>query len=379
MPSYALPPLHLYRHLLREASYLPPSCAPYIRQQITTRFHQHLPDRATSPLTSRRRRVAHSHLRFLRAANAGVLANMTRILQLATGHIGRRRRALLAQHFQVTRTNEPQNYPSTHNDGTSLPVSPSLPSPPPTASSSERAPDWLDYWDLPKLSALAASQSRQTFVSRRPEIKGNRLAPGPDDIPAENSFGRPLSAKAARGKLRKWYKTLLHRVMAPLPRAEWEALGRLARGEAAWQVPARRKKACGGGEEEARRWDWKAYAVEPVRSLERGQSRSWKARTGEEGEAPYGLGRAIGLTRYDRARMWRRLYLRVWEATPTMEEVVVAEDGGGKAGRQWKVEWGKHLKPIQVATPAQMAFFEGEPEGAMKKGRKKIRMRHMKE
>lgn len=292
---------------------------------------------------------------------------MTRILYLSTGRRGRRRRTLIAQNFLIDKA-------ATHKKArspASLPSSLKLPT---LHRGEPLESDWLDNWDLPKLTALAESQSRRELFAFKREIKGNQIVPGMKDIPAENALGLPLGAKATRRHVRKWYKRVIDKIMAPVPREEWEAFGRLARGkDKLWEKgsPARRTM-CGGGEtKEGRGWDWKAYAVEPVRSIERGQSRKMKGRTGEQGEAPYGLGNAIGLNRYERARLWRRLYGWVWEAMPTMEAV--------ENGKKWKIEWGeKEVREVPLPMPAQMAFFEGAPEGAGGKGGRGIRSKQTK-
>ncbi|CAN8101745.1 unnamed protein product [Discula destructiva] len=420
-PSTLLPTLHLYRHLLREASYLPPSCSPYIRSQIITRFHKHAKE-PTIPLelTAYRIRKAHTNLRTLRAANAGRRGLMLHILYLVYGRMGRRRRKLIAQLLDKNKptANNSSPGPATtadlvarlaalqaHIAQPSPPPSPSKPTAPaasaaatsPDAKKRARAtsiaalppptqPDWLEDWDLPALHALLASQSAHGgFASPIPELKGGRrsLAPTEVDIPKVNIWGKPLTPRLARTKLRKWYRSTIKRIMPPLPRAEWEALGVLARGEGngdGWRVPARRAPGTtllverDGTAEKQREWDWQRYATAPVRSLERGQSRSMKARTGEEGSGPYGVGPATGLHRYDRARLWQRLYLTVWQATPVMEEK--QQQAGGVEDREWTIRWGGVPKEVPTARAGQMAFFEGIPEGMLKKQKTSRKMRN---
>lgn len=358
--------LHIYRHLLREASYLPPVCQTYARDQIRTRFRHHHRDSPDSPPTKLRLRRARHDLRYLCAANNGLYANMLRILLLAYGRLGRRRRVLihdlvakrppadleeLEEHIRDEQA-ETQQHPR------------------------RLKRDWLDGWDLPKLRALAESQVRRSFWSPKPELKGGKLAPE-EQLPEKNAWGRPLPAKLARSKLRKLYIRMINRIMPPIGRTEWDTLGLLARGKAdpsLGAIPARRPPAKAlygggnGGNERRRAWDWRAYATQPVRSIERGSSRSQKARTGEQGEAPYGLGSAIGLRNYDRGRMWRRLYTRIWEMTPTMTEV----DGQRGKGK-WEILWGRLSKEVPVAAPGQAAFFEGAVAAKGKKLRRKKR------
>lgn len=388
----SLPPLHLYRQLLREASYLPPVCQPFARSQIRARFRVHQYDlpAARSPATSLRLRRARHDLRYLWAANNGLASNMFRILLLAYGRIGKRRRTLVANFVAKELPSdsaalEAQIRADTEagvgagagagagaEDGKGAGKQEEKERPGPTTNKRKLEPDWLDDWDLPKLHVLAVSQARQSFWSPKPDIKGSKLKPE-NDIPKENSWGRPLPMKLARSKLRKWYKMLINRLMPPLGRAEWNTLELLARGEpdrSLWAMPSRRSPARSHREDEddgRKTWDWRAYATEPVRSIERGSSRSQKARTGEEGEAPYGLGPPIGLQNYNSLRMWQRLYTKVWLMTPTMAE---SESHPGK----WNILWGKKSRDVPVATPNQTAFFEGAVAGKTRWGRgKKIK------
>lgn len=355
--STHLPPLHLYRRLLREATYLPNPCAPYIRQQITTRFKKHKHDDPKILMTKQRLRAAHTHLRSLRAANAGVLDHMTHILHLTLGRCGRRRRVLMVQQF---RTNvQPDKNDTRPGFDRGMPVALQRQ----TLHGGQPIPeDWLDHWDIPKLAALMLSQHRHKFANLKPDLTARQLKITEEQIPPENALGRPFGAKAARSRLRKYYKKVIDKLSAPLPLEEWEALRKLAKGEdGPWgeNGPPPRRKRCGGAEtmtttttvKGKKPWDWRLYAVEPVRSVERSQSRSMKARTGEQGEGPYGLGRAIGIHDYQRVRTWRRLYARIWEATPTMVPVASSE-------RKWKIMWGERDRAkVPVALPAQMAFF----------------------
>ncbi|KAK2069947.1 hypothetical protein P8C59_004487 [Phyllachora maydis] len=111
--------IHLYRHLLREATYLPPPARPYIFGRIREQFHRHRRYRPPpppppadahhhnsknparrpqpGPTTPRHLRQARHALRHLRAANAGDLRRMRHVLQLVFGAVGPRRRELVAE------------------------------------------------------------------------------------------------------------------------------------------------------------------------------------------------------------------------------------------------------------------------------------------
>lgn len=399
-----LPTLHTYRHLLREASYLPPVCQAYAREQIRARFRLHHHDPPGDPATKLRFRRARHDLRHLRGANHGLVSNMLRILLLTYGRIGKRRRVLmhnfgalalpadtdaLAAQLQQQQQEQEQGQQRVEKEEAEAAVGGEEEKKKKSNEHKPRKRDWLDGWDVPKLHVLAASQAHRSFWSARGDIRGHKLKPE-DEIPAHNSWGRPLSTRLTRSKLRKWYRHLLDRLMPPVGRGEWDTLRLLATGGAdrsLWAMPPRRPQGTaapwrgGGGGDVAGtgegaggawggggRWDWRAYATAPVRAIERGSSRSQKARTGEEGEAPYGLGQPIGVRNLDRLRMWTRLYTKVFEMTPVMTEV---EASGPGDERRWNIEWGQVTKAgPPVATRKQRAFFEGAVVATPKKGKR---------
>lgn len=363
-----LPTRCIYRQLLREASYLPPLCQPYAKQQIRSRFRKHIHDPVNDAATKARVRRAQHDLRYLWAANHGMIDNVFRILMLTFGRLGRRRRELIKAFLQ----------PEPPADSVELAKQieeikqQSQPPPPPQDGTQQQQtkkklpPDWLDKWDLDKLHALASSQAKWSFWSPKAELKSKKLDPE-EDIPKTNTWGRPLPAKLKRSKLRKWYKNLINKIMPPVGRDEWETLRLVASGQAdkdLWKMPTRRplarplqpggEAAAAGAAEssDTKVWDWKAYATQAVRHVERGSSRSQKGRTGEEGEAPYGLGKPIGVHDLNRTRLWTRLYAKIWAMTPMMERAPDSESG-------WNVQWGKIKRQIPYATDAQMVFLEG--------------------
>ncbi|KAI3396648.1 hypothetical protein diail_11825 [Diaporthe ilicicola] len=351
----AAPVLHIYRDLLRQASYLPPICQPYIRQQIVSRFRRHAFDQPASPQTRRRVRRARHDLRYLHGANNGLVDNLLRILLLVFGRAGSRRRLLVhallrpdppadSAQLEAAIAHDAAARTYTAKDG----------------SLAQRPPDWLDKWDTHKLRALASSQARRGPAhSPRPDIKPNQTDPA-TRLPKCNIWERPLPAKLARSKLRKEYVRLINRVLPPLPASDWHTLRALALGHAdssaLCQMPTRRPPATHrqGGQCASTQWRWHAYATEPVRSVDRASSRAQRGRTGQQAPGPHGQGAAIGLHRYT-PRLLRRLFAKIWEMTPTMEAIPGAE---GK----WNIVWGRVAKDVPVAAAAHAGFFEGDPE-----------------
>lgn len=238
----------------------------------------------------------------------------------------------------------------------------------------ERAPDWLDKWDTQYIQAFAASQGRKSpAASPRPQIKPKQTDPA-KRLPEEDIWGRPLAASLARSKLRKEYKALVNRVLPPVAKSEWDMLRALATGEAnkgLWEMPSRRPRAVlfyddHGDDEVKENWDWQAYATEPIRSIERGRSRSQRARTGEEVDGPFEQGNALGVHRYT-PRLWRRLFAKIWETTPTVEK------RPGVDGK-FNAAWGQQMtKDAPVAAAAHALFFEGMPDVSRTSGKKRAR------
>ncbi|KAJ9137561.1 hypothetical protein NKR23_g9079 [Pleurostoma richardsiae] len=364
-------PLHVYRHLLREASYLPPVCTAYVKDRIRTRFRRHR--RESDPAAARLRLGKARHdLRFLRAANAGDMARMRRLLLKCFGRTGPRRRELVNRLVapappadsaelaeMVARMKDKAVEASDSSDEAAE-------SGVPLKGRKGGKPDFLDKWDTSKVLALAKSQSVASITnSPRPNIKSGRMD-ADADIPKSNIWGRPLPLKVHRTKEKKWWKAMIHRVLPPVEKGEWNLLGALARGEtsakASWEMPSRRPAARSvthksdtrpGQDAEAAVWDWGIYVNEPVRSLERKSSRKFKLLTGEEqaSSSPYAAGPPVGIHTFS-PRFWRRMYANIWQMTPIMEKRPGAD---GK----FQITWGKLKAELPYATNGYGEFFEG--------------------
>jgi hypothetical protein len=337
----------LYRHLLREASYLPPIARPYVDSQIKRRFQEHRRSN-DDEFTKRRVRQAHRDLRYLRAANAGDAVRMRRLMLMAFGRLGRRRRELVAElvHRELpANTEELERYA----DETSA------------IASAHRELDWLDRWDLDKLCTFARSQVQASLNNPpRSHITYSQTVPE-RIIPAENSWGRPLTPKLARTKLKKMWKQVAEKCLPPLPKEEWERLGRIANGEepgSGWLPPPRRPvahSADGSTEEVVRTWDWCSYATRPVSVVDKPSNRRNKLLSGAvDDNTPTGDPTPINGQRYT-PRSWRRLFANVWQLTSTMEKK--------PDGQRWNITWGKPKFQAPPASAAMDEFFEHLPTG----------------
>ena len=340
-------PLYLYRHLLREASYLPPLCRPWIASRIKARYRDCQYTKVAKPYI----KEAHHWLRYLRSANAGHVSRLLRLCYLATGRVGKRRRQLST--FFLTKLPHANTADLDNTDpinGTG-------------ANPDDREPDWLDNWVVSKIQPLAKSQvqhQNSTQSGDWPQAMRRSLDPN-STIPTENSFGRPFPKRVMRNKLKRHWASILRQILPPLPQGEWDRLKDLASGRATgpedFKLPPRRPLARSisgeGSENEGDEggWDLTEYATKPVRAIERKSSRRMKSLTGALDQDPRGQGRPIGVRTLGNRTLRRGVYGRVFECSPKMTEA--------PNSKNWKVEWGS--SEIRLSKPAagELDFFKG--------------------
>ncbi|KAB5576614.1 hypothetical protein GE09DRAFT_627600 [Coniochaeta sp. 2T2.1] len=331
--------LHLYRHLLREATYLPPAVRPFFWDRISTRFRLHQND----PEPDVRIQKAHKDLRYLRSANGGHLLRMRRILMMGFGRTGRRRRELISELVHKTDGRRTDSTPQeTARDSIEEEI---------------LWDDWLAHWDKDKVLAFAQAQASVDLPEM--PLPTGKFADPLKAIPTENIWGKPLAKKLARSKLRKEYKAIIKRLLPPVEADEWELLRSLATGEAGprYAVPKRRMVAAAGGgaTDEATHkddWEWKDYVLKPVRAVDAKKSRKLKSLTGETDDTSPFPQPALGL-HHITERSWRRLYSDIWRLTATMTQ---REDP-----KKWDTKWGKLGVKIAEPSPSQAEFFDGIP------------------
>ncbi|TPX18972.1 uncharacterized protein E0L32_011365 [Thyridium curvatum] len=377
-------PVHLYRHLLREASYLPPVCRPYISGRISASFRRHrrpnlvpsstmpsaTPEQLNAVRTKRRLREGNHSLRVLRAANLGDLSRMRRVLLLSAGRLGRRRHELLqpwlkaeppadadaleaSMQQQQQRDKKSREALESNGEGDKDVGKKGR-------RKGERRRDWLDAIDTDKLLAFALSQAHHRMPNvGRPVLKASQLDPS-RAVPAVNVWDRPFPAHTARTKVKRWWRLLINRVVPPVGKGEFDLWRDLAEGRKEgspeWSLPARRSPAAAeqvAEQEHEARWKWEDVVTKPVRMLERPRARKFKALDGDIGVD--GAGPAIGVHKMTN-RLWRRLYRQVWEAMATMDKMPAQE---GKK-RRWDIVWGGAAKAFTLPSPPpHTAFFEG--------------------
>ncbi|KAK3380719.1 hypothetical protein B0T24DRAFT_591173 [Lasiosphaeria ovina] len=331
----------MFRHLLREASYLPPFAQPVARERIRSRFDRHRNTKDPERLKTLLRKGNHK-LRYLRAANNGDFPRMRFVLFEIFGRLGFRRRQLLHQFF----AREPPADEAELEKFMQTLASQDL---------LNRHSDWLDRWNFEKLQAFLKSQALNPFDnSPRPSVAGKTLDPT-NVVLKETIWGRPPSAKLARSRLRKWWRNMLERVMPPLPKKEWEMLRDLSLGnnettKNPW-APPRRTVAQSSSPKEGERWDWKLYATRRVAFADIQKSRRNKLLSGAvDDTSPMGDTRAIHEGKFT-PRTWRSVVGDVFMMSSYMEKK--------PTGDGWDIKWGKVRFEPPVANQARAEIFEG--------------------
>ncbi|KAK4188898.1 hypothetical protein QBC35DRAFT_179918 [Podospora australis] len=349
-----LPPpsttLGLYRHLLRESSYLPSLARPFIDEQIKHRFRSNKDDE--NHLAERIRDAKHD-LRYLRAANHGDLVRMRRVLLRAFGRLGRRRRELILDLVGGGKTAQSEAKEPSSEDKSEQ------------EEKKMRESDWLDRWDTKTLAAFAKSQVNSSVINSPKAALTAPQASPEKNLPTENSWGRPFPAKPLRTKLKKRWKQVAEKVLPPVPKDEWEKIGLVAQGkfeEAGFRVPSRRPIARmpTGDEGIIQPWKWHLYATKPVAVVDIQKSREYKLLSGlRDLDTPTGDPQPLNCHKYT-PRLWRRLFAGIWQLTATMEK----KTEGGR--EKLDISWGKteFRPPTARAAPKNTEFFESlRPDG----------------
>ncbi|PNY26811.1 Uncharacterized protein TCAP_03268 [Tolypocladium capitatum] len=352
LPS-SLPPLHLYRHLLRESSYLPPAFRATIALTIRDRFHR---NRKHDTRAKSRLSRALSALRSLRAANSGDKNAMAGLISKAFARSGSRRRELMAQFVNPQGPNDSQALEALLDEAG--PATGSVASE--TASGAAQGPRpknvFFEKWDRPKLLQILQSQKQQQRDTKGTTSWPGTAVRGSDQdqfVPKLNIWGNPPVESLVRAKRAHWWRRSADKIMPPLGKGEWDLLGRLSTGAqdgGEWAIPERRHSArpLAQGQSSLRASDWEAYATKPAATVEKEQSRSRQRRSGRKDTGPYG-----GRERSQAVspRWFRRVYSRTWQLTPS-----ITQDPNTL---RYSFTWGTAQSKLPAATEAQLEIFEG--------------------
>ncbi|KAL4892452.1 hypothetical protein BDV59DRAFT_179986 [Aspergillus ambiguus] len=214
--------LHLYRSLLRECSYLPdPIARPYMHEYVVDRFRRYTDDRRPSFNRDLQRhhalyKTGLGKLKLLERANQGYSRHLEKVLRLAYGRKGKRRKALL-----------------------DALVPPEVPAN--TAAVMEliqKARMYEDGWEPPSiLMDLLKSQHNNGVIAQLNHRQVKHLEPS---IPKANTWGRPVNMSRRKNIRQQWYMSVLESLLPPLPDAELEVLEGLISGRLQWKPPKKR-------------------------------------------------------------------------------------------------------------------------------------------
>lgn len=333
--------LHLFRSLLREASYLPdPASRKFFQAHYRSRFRDYCP-RKPRPGPNLRSNDSHSakdgedslkkaykrnvqmlaearqELRFLQKANAGMDNALTKVLDLTYGRRGRRKHDLLKALMPPNR--------NPLNDQELRTLSEALDSASKEKASKPKMPLFSD-----KFVALIKSQMQQRQGAyKKPLPKSS--AP---KIPETNTWGRPMPVVRIKNLTKKWYAETLDRLMPPLPEAEWNRLGELAVGKERWLGPPQRRAKGTGSFEKA-----DEAAGQEVEAAVRARKEEYQARE------------AHNLT----PRYMRRMWTGVFAQCPLIK--------WSPEKAKWDVKWGRvdeeKMVVLSVDQPVGWEPFEG--------------------
>lgn len=314
----AKPTLHLFRSLLRAATYLPdPAARSYFHDYIIKRF------REVTPATPEHLRKARQSLGILERASHGEERSLKKVIFMTYGRRGKRRRELLEELQKI----DEEELPS---DSDALK----------STIAAFRQGEAVDP-SRRNLKVLALVQSQRIIHSEeipRPLIK--QLKPR---IPKENLWGNPVPLKRQKSIVRKWWGAeVLNRILPPLPEHEWNRLRDLASGRIAFEglLPRRRSHT---GVSKVQGPSDLDYWTKPIRKAHEHDTIE-RFRKSERHH----------LTASHMQRLWGV----TWKISPLMSK---DKDTG-----QWKVTWGQLQSrlakgEISPATKSDMELFKDAP------------------
>lgn len=349
----AATPLYLYRHILRECSYLPPAFRTTITTIIRDRFRRNIEQ---DTLTAKRTKRANNVLRTIRAANNGDRIAMISLIDKAFGRTGPRRRELMGA---FVRPQGPSD--SAELEAALASLEPSDPSKPPQNAKSK---GFLNKWDTKKLLKLLESQRRKQGHTRT--MIGWAGSPikstNPDSlIPELTPWMTKPSESLVNAKRAKWWRRNIEKIMPPLGEGEWDLLSKLTNDlqvhDASWQVPPRRAGAVAPLTNSSSTGSWQEYAVGTASAIEKNKRGDALRRSGQTDNSPYSPRLRRGAFS---PRWFRRAYDRTWQRTPVMDQ------DPNTLG--YKFRWGEGKLRIAEPSTKQLEFFSiPEPD---KKGKR---------
>ena len=357
--------LHLFRALLREASYLPdPACREFAHTQITNRFRRNRTGKSTTSRSSNSGKLnsregkqvagkpqvretrllaeGRDQLQFLKRANSGAATPLTKVLEQTYGRRGKRKYDLLrslAPPLETpmnsndlrqlsealdARSNSSENKRRENEKSNSNDNSPN--------DKTEGAPVTNFPLFSDKLIALLKSQMKQ----KQDHFKKPMPKSTAPKIPELNSWGRSMPTARIKNLAKEWYAETLDRVMPPLPEAEWRHLGDLATGKIKWAGPRQRRA--------KRTYSWETEENENAKTVRWSSPKTAAQRARDELERQR---EAHTLT----PRYMRRMWASVFAQCPVMKWDLET--------KRWDVQWGRVDDEKGIVLSVDQPAFEG--------------------
>lgn len=231
--------LHLFRSLLRSASYLPDAPARlWVKEHIVRRFRRK-DDMSHSDHGKARQAVGQ-----LDRAGHGDIPALTKVLSYTYGRGGTRRRTLVTSVCEVLAATEKVHPP---------PHPPMFPAPKPRRAKNVPTRGGSRILDpMPVAPALTQFQKLVADqMKNQPENLGRGVIKYLDPpIPKESIWGRPPAKRLEAGIVRRWKRDCLEKMLPPLPEEEWDRLRNLANKVIAAEEPRKRRTRVGKWEDE---------------------------------------------------------------------------------------------------------------------------------
>lgn len=356
LPRFNVDPRHLYRHLLREASYLPPICAAYISARIKSQFRKHQGPKihAEARMSNGLRKLRHLH-----AANSGDVQRLYEVFLESYGRKGHLRRHLVSS---LVQPDAPESSESSESSDAPKPLK--YPPNPKTEkmkviyekarSDTKLNRSFIDWWDFEKLQAYLQSQiahSNDVSPAIWPGYRPAKAHPL-NKIPETNIWGHPLPLREMRARLKQWWRQNITKLEPPLGASEWETLRDLATKPELGDLlrpPPRRPVAAPvqeGAESTGETWHWQPYASLPTVQVEKERERGFQESVdGTPYDAVPSCERRVS------NRKLRRAARKVFEASSYIKR--------DASTAETQFVWGTLTPDLPVADPKASSFFEG--------------------
>lgn len=218
-------PLHLYRALLRECSYLPhPDARTFIHDFVVSSYRRYVPEHGSKKSNlehmspERQIKLLHrgrSFLSTLCRANQGYTRPLEKVLKLTYGRSGTRKRTLIDELAISGETTTAVNTKRTE-------------------CLEKLSPKWQGSSVI--LDLINSEVLMQDVLDM---VKGNlRSSPR---IPRETIWKKPLSENRVKNLWRKWFAKMLPQLQVPVPEQEWLRLRSLSNGDLEWPTLIKRR------------------------------------------------------------------------------------------------------------------------------------------